>query len=670
MLAQKLRSSCKLISVSFGFITSYLTYQYQQTFGDKLDKRVNKNLDVLQGWVEYRSRMAYEKTESLLMTYCQWLSKSTIFHKMDMTSLLIFLAENQNTLFMHELCIKLLASIEFPQDVDIEYYLKKCDSSTLIGLARSRDVNLKWFNTEENSSLQRNDVIFNNTTGDQEEIFIRVGHEIEDVINKIQQVLLKEKEKDSSGKEKRGGRQECSSWLFQQVVNEHVQDDPFPNSMNDLSVERDHHTLNTEKAEIPLRKHLMNYLKILRQFSTNDLVTQDQLLSASILDVVRQIIILHDNTSVDSSSSLDRFSILEKCGNIVANLSCAKENRHAVIERGFLPVLMRWKSDCAINLDSGSQKKLTNRSVLKIVADRVLTNLDAHNDTSNHAMNGLKWLSDGIYVFHPNCRSRDEAAVDVVFIHGIQGSPFYTWRQGNKSDVNEALFTDCWPKDWLPVDYPNIRVIGVHYESFFSDWFSTCPVDNERRSLDGQAAVIKKKLEECGVGERPIVWVAHSLGGLIAKRMLSISNADESSFLPSTKGVVFYSVPHLGSPFATKTGRARFVLFPSKEVSEVEENAEHLQKLHKDFTELAKRFNIDCLDFGESRPFKIPYVKYGQMVVPTDSCNVGYGRFILLDTDHKDVCKPVSKVDPRYWEVSAMVRKVLEESKERMSEAK
>ena len=635
MLAQKLRSSCKLISVSFGFITSYLTYQYQQTFGDRLDKRVNQNLDVLHGWVEYRSRIAYEKTESLLMTYCQWLSKSAFFHKMDMTSLLIFLAENQNTTFMHELCIKLLASIEFPNDVDIEYYLKKCDSTTLIGLARSNDVNLKWFSSELPMQIENRD---------EEEASIKVACHIEQAIHNIQQELLKADDQQPSNEER---RQECSSWLFKQVLDDHVQEDPFPNSMNDLSVERDNHTLNAEKPETPLRKHLMNYLKILRQFSTNDVVMNDPVLSSYILDVVREIIELHDTDSFP-----DRADILEKCGNIVANLSCIEGNRSAVIDRNYLPILMRWKN-C-------SDETLKKKNMLKIVANRVLTNLDAHH--GNNQVKGLKRLCDGIYILHPNCRSQDEAVVDVVFVHGIQGSPFYTWRQGKSED--QALFTDCWPKDWLPSDYPNIRVIGVHYESFFSDWFSTCPVENDdKRSLEVQSAAIKKKLEECGVGDLPIVWVAHSLGGLITKRMLSISKEDDSNFLSSTKGAVFYSVPHLGSPVANRTGRARFVLFPSKEVSEVEENSEKLQQLHQDFMELAKQFKIDCLDFGESKPYKIPYVQYGQMIVPQDSCNVGYGRFMLLDTNHQDVCKPVSKVDPRYWEVSAMVRKVLQESK-------
>jgi len=620
MFAQRLKSSCKLISVSFGFITSYITYQYQQTFGEKLDQRVNKNLDILHNWVEWRSKMAYETTESLLMKYCQWMSKSTLFHKMDLTSCLIFLAENQKTTFMHDLCIKLLSSIEFPQDVDMEYYLRKCDHTTLIGLARSSDVNLKWFSEGIPRSLF-------------DDVNISLGRDIEAVIKEIRSALLTQDNKEEKA-------QECSTWLFQQVVNEHFPEEPIPNIMNDLSTQRDHHSLfGSDTSEVPLAKHLDKYLKILRQYSVNENVNNNPFLSSRVLQIVQEVIALYEN-----KPDAERVGILDKCGNIVANLACNDANRAEIVKWNYLPLLMRWKG--------------SSNATLQIVADRALANLDSCSDVEK----GMTRLCDGIYVLHPNCRSRDEAIVDVVFIHGIQGSPFYTWRQGEGSD--KALFTNCWPKDWLPTDYPNIRVICVQYESVFSDWFLSCPLENNKRSLDSQAEVIKRKLEACGVGERPIIWVAHSLGGLIAKRMLSLSNVktDCSNFLTSTKGLVFYAVPHLGSPIATKTGRARFVLFPSKEVSEIEQNSENLRKLHEEFSILAKSFQIDCLDFGESKPYKIPYVKYRQLIVPPDSCNVGYGRFLLLDTNHQDVCKPVSKVDPRYWEVSAMIRKVLQDN--------
>lgn len=621
MLAQKLKSSCKLISVSFGFISSYLAYHYQRTV-DEI--KVNQNFDVLHSWVEWRSKMAYEKTESLLMKYCHWLSMSSLFHKMDFTSILIFLAENQKTSFMHDLCIKLLASIEFPQDVDMEYYLNKCDPTTLIGLARSRDVNLQWFSSQSATAGTLPQEI-----DDDVETLLRC--QMEKVIEDIRRSLAIDENK-----------QECSTWLFQKVVNDHIPDDPVPNIMVDLSTERDSISLSAARSKVPLSKHLNNYLKILRQYSANEFVNSNEELSNKIIKVVHNIVSVFANDEDEEK----RVDVFQKCGNIIANIACNDENRRCVVHHNFLPLLMQWKS--------------SKETTLQIVADRALVNLDSLDLSAN-----MKKLSDGIYVLYPNCRSREDTDVDVVFIHGIQGSPFYTWRQGDGPD--KTMFTKCWPKDWLPADYPNIRVICVQYESVFSDWFLSCPMEDNKRSLDVQAKVIKQKLEDCGVGERPIVWVSHSMGGLITKKMLSLSadKLDQSNILSSTKGLVFYSVPHLGSPFATKTGRARFVLFPSKEVTEVEQNAENLRKLHEEFSELRKRYKIDCLDFGESKPLKLPYVKYGQMIVPPTSSNVGYGRFVLLDTNHQEVCKPISKVDPRYWEVSSMVRKVLQENTKR-----
>ena len=55
-----------------------------------------------------------------------------------------------------------------------------------------------------------------------------------------------------------------------------------------------------------------------------------------------------------------------------------------------------------------------------------------------------------------NCREAFTA--DVVFIHGLRGGPFKTWRQqdrkaadsGNESDGTESVrkgtYTFCWPK--------------------------------------------------------------------------------------------------------------------------------------------------------------------------------------------------------------------------------
>lgn len=60
-----------------------------------------------------------------------------------------------------------------------------------------------------------------------------------------------------------------------------------------------------------------------------------------------------------------------------------------------------------------------------------------------------------------------------------------------------------------------------------------------------------------GVGNKPIIWICHSIGGIILADLIT-RNTDSSRFYnfnlrnlaQNTKGVVFFSTPHQGCPDA------------------------------------------------------------------------------------------------------------------------
>ncbi|XP_078086128.1 protein SERAC1 isoform X9 [Mustelus asterias] len=271
-------------------------------------------------------------------------------------------------------------------------------------------------------------------------------------------------------------------------------------------------------------------------------------------------------------------------------------------------------------------------------AARALANLD--RDTVKEK------YEDGVYILHPQHRSSQPIKADVLFIHGLLGAAFKTWRQKDLSDMEDkdTNYTECWPKTWLAADCPGLRILSVEYDSHLSDWRSKCPVENERKSLAYRAGELLTKLKAAGVGDRPVVWIAHSMGGLLVKKMLLDASEDPEmrSVVQNTQGIVFYSVPHSGSRLAEYSVSARFLLFPSVEVKELSKDSPALRELNNNFIKLVQEHEVNVLSFGEMLPTYI-----GSMiklhVVPLTSADLGIGDLIPLDVNHLNICKPGSR---------------------------
>ncbi|XP_056150584.1 protein SERAC1 isoform X1 [Lampris incognitus] len=314
---------------------------------------------------------------------------------------------------------------------------------------------------------------------------------------------------------------------------------------------------------------------------------------------------------------------------IIGNMALNESVHQAIVQSGWVSVLAEMMQSPHVMQASH--------------AARALANLDRETVREKY--------QDGVYVLHPQTRNNQPIKADVLFVHGLLGAAFKTWRQKDLDSTEEEKepgsredYTECWPKSWLAADCPNLRVLSVEYDTHLSDWKAKCPAENQRKSLAFRSRELLKKLKSAGVGERPVIWVAHSMGGLLVKKMLTdaLDDPDMNELIKKTKGVMFYSVPHHGTYMAEYSVNARFLLFPSIEVRELCKDSPALRDLNDKFVSMVKEQEFKVLSFAETVPTNIgPMIKI--LVVPTQSADLGIGDLIQVDVDHLNICKPEKK---------------------------
>ncbi|KAF2184941.1 hypothetical protein K469DRAFT_167222 [Zopfia rhizophila CBS 207.26] len=140
-------------------------------------------------------------------------------------------------------------------------------------------------------------------------------------------------------------------------------------------------------------------------------------------------------------------------------------------------------------------------------------------------------------------QSRRAAEMDVVAVHGLnfKGSADHareTWTKGDK----------LWLKDFLPVRLPKLaRVMLFAYNSSPAIDATAIKLDDHAKGLL-QWLSLKRK----DAPQRPLVFICHSLGGLVVKQALVEATLDVSykSIVDATHLLVFFATPHQGGNHA------------------------------------------------------------------------------------------------------------------------
>lgn len=259
-----------------------------------------------------------------------------------------------------------------------------------------------------------------------------------------------------------------------------------------------------------------------------------------------------------------------------------------------------------------------------------------------------------------------DAKVDVVLVHGLNGEPQKTWTAKN------GVF---WPTDLLPTSLrdakANILVYGYNADVYSKKHGGT-PSDN---FIYMHAQTLVTSLTHYRKDEmssrNPIIWVCHSLGGILVKRALLYSNdlktsqhEDYRGIYVSTYGIIFLGTPHQGSDMGSWASMLQamsdavvpkaFWHSESVLLKTLKKDNETLQNINNHFLDIYQRFKIMFAHENHATDLK------GTKMLVVDSQSAspqlpGVGYF-AIEATHSGMCKFDSKNAPGYRTVATSIR--------------
>ncbi|OCL01598.1 hypothetical protein AOQ84DRAFT_401722 [Glonium stellatum] len=199
----------------------------------------------------------------------------------------------------------------------------------------------------------------------------------------------------------------------------------------------------------------------------------------------------------------------------------------------------------------------------------------------------------------------------------------------------------------LPSKVSNARVLAFKYDACVTDWRSMVSknrIGNHSMNLLTSLATYR---EEDGTliqpDDRPIIFVCHSLGGLVCEDALiaarQSSEARLRSILQHTRGIVFLGTPHHGAGFA------KWAELLAKSIGLLKQTNPQIVAVLKNNSEVLARIQDGFHTIIRSR------------VVPSHSAILPGYIPIGIRANHMDMTKFESEDDPGFKAVAGEIRR-------------
>ena len=278
----------------------------------------------------------------------------------------------------------------------------------------------------------------------------------------------------------------------------------------------------------------------------------------------------------------------------------------------------------------------------------------------------------------------EQPDLDIVFVHGLNPKGAETHARQTWTD-DSGVF---WPETLLPSELPSARILLFAYNSSILGKASSAHVASHARTLCDRLTNCRRGAQEV---HRPLLFVAHSLGGLLVKQALVEARIDPlyKCLKASTCGLVFFATPHRGGERAGVAKVAAdicsaFTGQPRNKLLDSLKSRALITELSSD--QFRHQLNdYDVLSFIERRKMAVkihPLLPSKKMVRTTTSLELitNGAKFIVdetsaklgsakenfqdVDRNHSDICKFSSLHDHAYEGVGPNLKAMAERARQ------
>ncbi|OBT39306.1 hypothetical protein VE00_10073 [Pseudogymnoascus sp. WSF 3629] len=254
------------------------------------------------------------------------------------------------------------------------------------------------------------------------------------------------------------------------------------------------------------------------------------------------------------------------------------------------------------------------------------------------------------------------ANVDLIFVHGLGGGSRKTWTKPNDPST-------YWPKEWLPND-EDMEDVRIHSFGYDSNWGK-----KSNLGIHDFANALLSSILHCPSipqdTKAPIVFVGHSMGGLVIKRAYLLARAKNefATLVSRIQGILFLATPHRGADCAQLLSKVLNLVGGKRGyVNDLNRDSTALHSINDEFPDCCQ--DLILYSFYETIATSFAVTK--SVIVGRDLATMGYTNEhrALIHANHRGICKYDSQTDPSYLTVRNALASVFAILRDRFASSK